>query len=218
MKYKPGLAGLIPDPRAEEQIAPLLNCIGPMVAIGRPGEPLPETGASRLYVEDDQWKAKVYELMQDARLVVMLGRATTEGVHWEIQQVIANLAPEKLVFFFPFAGKNLDEQYASFKQSVQQYFPNPLPETIGNAHFLRFEANWAPHLVTASSKKLAAAIPQSLLALLQEIEPGFVEPPLRKLIPAHRLYLAYGVFGTWAFLMTLLLIFGIYKMWEIFQG
>jgi TM2 domain-containing membrane protein YozV len=80
----------------EQEMADLLDAVGPVVAIGKPGEPLPELGAARLYVSDDQWQAKVQELMKKARLVVVrLG--SSPGLLWEIEQTLAHLPRQRLV-------------------------------------------------------------------------------------------------------------------------
>jgi TM2 domain-containing membrane protein YozV len=80
----------------EQEMADLLDAVGPVVAIGKPGEPLPELGAARLYVSDDQWQAKVQELMRKSRLVV-LRLGSSPGLLWEIEQVLAQLPRQRLV-------------------------------------------------------------------------------------------------------------------------
>ena len=43
-----------PYPGPEQELAVLMGRLGPVVAIGKPGERLPELGAARLYVADDR--------------------------------------------------------------------------------------------------------------------------------------------------------------------
>ena len=90
-------ANLAAPVNAEQEIADILDAIGPVVAIGKPGEPLPELGAARLYVTDDQWQAKVGELMRMARLVV-LRVGSTPGLLWEIEQALEHLPRQRVVF------------------------------------------------------------------------------------------------------------------------
>ena len=47
----------------EEELAGILRCFGPFVAIGRPGEEVSEIGAARMYVEDDDWEVVVSDLL-----------------------------------------------------------------------------------------------------------------------------------------------------------
>lgn len=43
----------------EEELAAVMNEIGPFVAIGCPGEELPELGAYRIYVQREDWREEV---------------------------------------------------------------------------------------------------------------------------------------------------------------
>jgi hypothetical protein len=64
----------------EQEMAFMLARIGPVVAIGQPGERLPELGAARRYVGADDWRRVVGELMDAAALVVIrAGRRRTSG-------------------------------------------------------------------------------------------------------------------------------------------
>ena len=47
----------ISDP--EQELAALLQSVGPVIGIGQPGETLPDLGAARMYVSDDAWRATV---------------------------------------------------------------------------------------------------------------------------------------------------------------
>ena len=72
---------------AEQELAIIMNRVGPVVAIGKPGEPLPELGAARLYVSDDVWQVKITDMMKQSRLVVIrLG--PTANLWWEIDQAV----------------------------------------------------------------------------------------------------------------------------------
>lgn len=71
----------------EQELAFILDRIGPVVAIGKPGERLPELGAARRYVGDDQWRDVVLGLMRDAALVVIRA-GNTGNLWWEIEQAL----------------------------------------------------------------------------------------------------------------------------------
>src|SRR5262249_52081031 len=53
----------------EEQLADVLRPFGNLVAIGRPGEPLPLPGAARMYATESEWKELVLDRMRSAPLV-----------------------------------------------------------------------------------------------------------------------------------------------------
>ena len=79
----------------EEQIVAALREIGPVVAVGKPHEPLPEAGAIRTYRPHDQWQDAVLEFMRRARFVfIVLGSG--EGLTWELSQALQRVPPERL--------------------------------------------------------------------------------------------------------------------------
>jgi hypothetical protein len=111
----------------EEEVNKAFEHIGPMIAIGRPGEVLPEAGAARAYFTDDQWQAAVYHYMDISRLVV-LRAGLSKGLLWEIQNSTQRLDPSKLILLIPFKK----EAYDQFRANVQSLFPKPLPEHPGH--------------------------------------------------------------------------------------
>lgn len=140
----------------EETLAQVLRTAGPMVAIGRPGEKLPQLGAARVYVDDAVWRQKVQEFLQQAALVVLrLGK--TDGFWWEVEQSAKTLDPRRLVFLVP-----LDRnQYEEFRQRAGKYFLKGLP-TYNSSPFRRifgkrvdgrirgmiyFKSDWTPVFV-----------------------------------------------------------------------
>jgi len=150
----PVIRALLPLPShtvvtEEEQLAMVMNEIGPFIAIGKPGEPLPELGAARLYVGDDEWQATIATLMARAQLVI-LRAGETAGFWWEVQRATQAVKPERLVFLIPYSKA----QYEVFRQRAQVYLPCPLPAYSGKpAPFgslrgiLYFEPNWTPHFL-----------------------------------------------------------------------
>jgi hypothetical protein len=80
----------------EEHLGKVLSQLGPFVAVGRPGEPLPAMGASRVYLGDDEWQTAVEKLVQQARLVV-IRTGGTKGLEWEVERAARLLTPERLL-------------------------------------------------------------------------------------------------------------------------
>lgn len=73
---------------AEQELAFILHRIGPVIAIGNPGEKLPQLGAARMYVEHDRWQQTVLEKLDQAALaLVRVGKSP--GVLWELEQVLS---------------------------------------------------------------------------------------------------------------------------------
>jgi TM2 domain-containing membrane protein YozV len=88
----------------EQELAAIMNRLGPFVAVGRPGERLPELGANRYYFSDDEWRSRVSELVQRARLTVILC-GSTGNLWWEIDHVLASVSPRQVVLLVPERGK-----------------------------------------------------------------------------------------------------------------
>ena len=81
----------------EQELEEVLNRVGPVIAIGKPGEPLPELGAARLYVSDADWKAKVTDMIARSRLVV-IRTGSTPNLQWEIEQTMARVPRRQILF------------------------------------------------------------------------------------------------------------------------
>ena len=142
----------------EEQLARVMGEIGPFIAIGEPGEPLPDLGAARMYVGNDEWQEAVLSLIARAQLVV-LRAGDTPGFWWEVEAAVQRVQPERLLFLIPYDR----EGYEAFRRKAQAYLPRPLPEYVGRKTprilrkyllltkytrlngILYFEPDWTPH-------------------------------------------------------------------------
>jgi hypothetical protein len=106
----------------EEQLAKVLNDIGPFIAIGKPGEVLPTLGAARWYVEDKNWKDNIINKLQIAKLVVIRIGAT-KGLIWEIQETIKQVKYSNILLLVP----NDRFQYEDFLTVTKGLFKYNLP-------------------------------------------------------------------------------------------
>jgi hypothetical protein len=93
------IVGWVGPPSPEEEMARILQRAGPVVAIGRPGEELPQLGAARLYVADDAWQSAVLALMRQAQMVVIRVGASP-GLRWEIEQALRRVPRRRIVLAF----------------------------------------------------------------------------------------------------------------------
>lgn len=123
----------------EEQLAMVLNEIGPVTAIGKPGERLPALGARRLYVDDADWQEKVSELMAQSRLVIFR-LAKTEGFWWELERAAATVSPERLVLLVPFKQKESEIKSAMSGYSPEQAMQKAKQLSVKGLHRLDNEA------------------------------------------------------------------------------
>lgn len=182
----------------EEQIAEIFSELGPVIAIGKPGEKLPQLGAARMYVEDDEWKSRVTEAVSVARLV--LYRASdTQGFSWEVELGGKLLAPEQMVFLIP-----VQSDYESFRgkaeQSLRVRFPD-LPDSkrrFGSlAGLIYFDANWQAHFVPPKPIGYGFQLRKPLLSILKAMaKPVFEQLGVRWTpLPIHwTQYVIYGAY------------------------
>lgn len=113
----------------EEQLADVLRPFGDLIAIGRPGEPLPVPGADRMYATDAEWKDLVLQRMRAATLVVIRA-GTGAGLLWEFGQAVSTLRPERVVVFV-FNLSKVD--YDAFAGQVREMLGIALPAVGSNS-------------------------------------------------------------------------------------
>jgi len=106
----------------EQELAEIVTRVGPVIAIGKPGEPLPELGAARLYVGDADWKAKVIDLMARSRLVI-IRTGSTPNLEWEIEQAMTRV-PRRQILFVSLGD---EKKTAVFDQYFERRFGQVLP-------------------------------------------------------------------------------------------
>jgi hypothetical protein len=86
--------------RLEEAIGAELTRAGPFVAIGKPGERLPQIGAHRLYVGDADWQTVVTSYITRAEPIILIAGKTT-WVQWELANIVALARMNRLLIVFP---------------------------------------------------------------------------------------------------------------------
>jgi hypothetical protein len=130
------------------------------VAIGRPVEKFATTGASRVYVSDDQSQDKVLELAEKADMVFWV-YGETKGLRWEIGKLTAMLPPEKLVLALPVWQAPLKERAKycdNLVAPIGHSLPNGLPNEIGDALFIAFDSQSQAQPVHPSAPPLILRI------------------------------------------------------------
>jgi hypothetical protein len=90
------MSGLASD---EEQLAKAVAGIGPLLAIGQPGERLPKPGAIRTYATDAEWKDVVSHWLSIANLIIVRP-GTSRGVSWELGHVFRIGRPDRILLLF----------------------------------------------------------------------------------------------------------------------
>jgi len=124
-------------------------------------ERIPRLGAHRLHCSEDQWQATFERLADGASLILALA-PTSDYAYWEIQQVIARGALQKL--FIAFGSVDWPPRpYGTFKQATALLFPHPLPERLGSDCVLHFSFSGVP-VVTSAKRRLRERLYEDPLA------------------------------------------------------
>lgn len=84
----------------ENLLVDSLWCYGPVVAIGRPGDRLPQYGAARDYVSDEVWQERVERYLSECGFVVILV-GNGEGLKWEYERIVSHGLMSKTLLVFP---------------------------------------------------------------------------------------------------------------------
>jgi len=84
----------------EEEISKIFYTIGPLIAIGRPGEKLPPAGAVRVYADNLKWQSKVIELAKRSKLVIII-IDNSPGLLWELQNIPTIIGIERILLLLP---------------------------------------------------------------------------------------------------------------------
>jgi hypothetical protein len=138
---------------SEESICRYFGSLGPVIAIGKPGEALPSPGAARMYVGDDKWQEAILIELQRARAVVVQP-GVTAGVRWELERIHALVKPARVLFCLVSFWKQ-PEAYEELSRNVDEIMQCKLPRVVpylDRPAFVFFDRNWSPQLQLLSYK------------------------------------------------------------------
>jgi hypothetical protein len=120
------------------------NGLGPLIALGSPGDAGQPRGGYYSYVSSDQWKDRITEYMQRARIIILVP-AVTEGVDWEIA-TIKNLGfLEKTALVFPHGLLERKRRFEIVREAVADRLPAINALNIEDSVILHF---FVPHSIT----------------------------------------------------------------------
>jgi hypothetical protein len=132
-------------PTAEQSLARAVLPLGPLIAIGSPGEVLPPMGAARLYVDDDHWQGVVEQLIAISPLVILrIGSYYDQSFWWEFKHVLATCEPERVLLFLH--PGDSEYVYRAFRKDAK-IASIDLPPLTRNALFVAFGPGWQPFFV-----------------------------------------------------------------------
>jgi hypothetical protein len=135
--------------RLEEVASNLLTGLGPFVAIGKPGEKLPQLGAARAYVSEDAWQAQVLQWMAQARIILLIA-GVTPWVKWELSQIKEQRHQHKLIVLLPPGTAQEHRQRLSILSEVLDVPDAGLPPGQ-ETRAIHFSAGGIPVLIASRS-------------------------------------------------------------------
>jgi hypothetical protein len=144
----------------EWSLAKAVRSVGPLIAIGEPGERLPPLGAARIYVDGDNWQMVVEELVERSQLVI-LRAGRTPGFWWELEHLAKSCDPRKVVIYLP--KRDRAGLYQHLREKSAGILPQPLPEGTAAAIFLGFGPGWEPRLLQPWGPTLGATFRRLLI-------------------------------------------------------
>jgi hypothetical protein len=174
----------------EQTLVDTFETLGPVVAIGRPEENLPPSGAIRLYVDDDHWQAKVAELIERSRLIVIQAKGRSQGMFWELDHVFKRVPFKPVMLAFPFQHVlSPRERYVDFRESLQKITGIQLP--YETAQYIYFPSPDTP-----------IPIPTPLFLVAQLAPEAFENRQRRHNRNSILLQISLAIFGAFLFLAS----------------
>lgn len=138
---------------SEEALVRYFADIGPVVAIGEPGEGMQAPGAARMYLSDDDWRSAVIKELDEAQ-AILVQPGISRGVRWELEYMRAHCQPEKLLMcLVSYWGR--PDAYEDMVQMARETLGVELPREVpylSSPTFVYFDHHWTPKLQPMSFK------------------------------------------------------------------
>ena len=126
--------------------------LGPVVAIGKPGEALSPLGAAREYVHGPGWQDRVRGLLGESSWVVaILGGG--EGLKWEYEQILQRDLTGRFILVVPPATPEVfRERWDIFQQASPRERSHLSARRIGGPLCATFPDGQEPYSSAASTR------------------------------------------------------------------
>ena len=188
---------------AEQSIVRYFRELGPILAIGKPGEAYAEVGAHREYVSDDEWRGVVVERLRECQ-AVLIQPAQSAGMAWELDTVFGLCRPEQILIILADVQLRANE-YEDLRERLAPLVRGKVPrcppyrgcpavmwfDRDGSVHWS--EVSYKPPLTWLFTGN-AVDLEYTLRPFVQGIHGGDREPPrpARK-NPWHQYAMAYAL-------------------------
>jgi hypothetical protein len=127
---------------------------GPFIAIGSPRDNVPQIGAARMKLPDDQWQDVVTTWMQAANVIVMFA-GMTNWLSWELMKVAEGEHAEKLLLIFRKGVSVLSAGYGATRFAEEKDNSAARFEAVRDAFY---HTKWSPALAKIEKTDTLCAI------------------------------------------------------------
>jgi len=208
--------------RALERTCPVIT-MGVPIPMGIPNDLMPPADAPRIYccsTEETDWQQLVRGLLANSSLIV-LRPAKSDGVQWELRQVLANYRDRCALLLADAQGRSFDQNaYQEFRELVAKTCAAVLPETTRNCWFVYFDSRGIARTVEADqTKRPQVGLSQATRILLtRHPAASWLEAPRRQPSVRRVSFLFWAYLWPLA-LLVLILVVAIYMVlsWNVVQ-
>ncbi len=125
--------------REQDALGYVFRKVGPYVALGKPGEKLPELGSSKIYVANESWQDTILDFFKRSKLIIFRA-GKTEGLKWELKELVRTVNPLQIIMLMPVK----DEDYLSFIHWAKDIMEASFPAEYPSSRMIIFNEKWKP--------------------------------------------------------------------------
>lgn len=159
--------------REQDALGHVFRKVGPYVALGKPGEKLPELGSTKLYVPNESWQETILDFFAGSKLIIFRA-GQTKGLKWELNELVNKVDPLKVAMILPVR----DEAYAGFLGWANAILPSALPRDYPAGRLVVFDDQWRPSYIAPGrtlTKTFAPYFAQNRIAVKETYWEQMVE-------------------------------------------
>ena len=193
----------------EEELGEVLQPVGELIAVGRPGS-LQHPGAIQFYASEDEWRSAVAQQMAEAKLV-LLRLGVGPGLMWELDTAMSVVPPDRLVILrLGIPEQEWHRVAEALEERIGTEFASMLPSGDGSRDgFIVFSRSRKATFLPLQSVPFWRRVPREPLArrfkytlrpVLERFDCEWRQPPISKGRVALAAYLGLVAFSGLVFL------------------
>ena len=117
-----------------ENLSKLFRKQGNLIAVGSPGEKLPQLGPFSVYYSNNDWELNVGAMMMRCKYIIVYA-GTSKGCLWELEYIVLNKLFFKSYIYLP----TDKDEYSYFRDFFKSKTNIQIPENTGDNAILLFD-------------------------------------------------------------------------------